>query len=401
MRGQQVKLRREDEVPAALLARIDAFNALRLDLSSIDPVRSAWFLLRSLRWSLDAGEPRRLLNALSGMYYTLSLRNVGQDDRRSAQLLERMKALSELLGTPAARGSLTAVHALASWMRGQPDAVIETSYEAERLCREDTTDRGGGYHLRFGVVSTRIAALYQLGDYARFAAELRSALDEARANENVAAELSLALNETLLDHIQGRITQALERLARQSRQLPATDFSVYHALHMLSLCYAANAAGRYDWGAEQLDKFWPAFQRSAVRRSMLGLTASNYRCSLLLSQYVVGGRKDSVTLERLRRDVEKVARGYRDSQRAYAQMLRARIAWIEREDARAIELLRQVLALPRFLYTEHARYALGRVIGGAEGSRLCAESEAKLAELGVTDPARFLTTSFPELLERG
>jgi hypothetical protein len=401
LRGQYVKLRREDEVPGAELRRIDVFNALRLDLSSIDLGRGVWFLLKSLRWALDAGEPRRMLSTLAALYYMLSLRSLAHDDRRSAQVLQRMRALSDMLGTPGAKGIVAAIHAVSSWMRGQPEAVIAPSYEAERLCREDTTDLSGGYHLRLSVVSARIGAFWQLGDFRRFATELQSALEEARATENVAAELSLALNETLLDEIQDRMEQSIVRLERQRSQLPARGYSSHRALHLLAVCYAANASGRFDWGRQLLDREWPQFVRSPLRHSLLGLSIQNYRMALLLSQYATSSEQDPRTFAQLRREALKLVRRHHNSHHLpTVRMLQARLAWLEGDDARAVERLRQVLEQPRFMLTEHARHALGRLLGGSDGARLCNEAAGALREAGVVDPARFLNGSFPELTRR-
>jgi hypothetical protein len=398
LRGSRFTVRSEAEVPAALLERIDAFSLLRADLQSLDPLRAAWFVLRALRWALDAGEPTRVLLALGGLCQLMSMRGTRAAQRRSEALLKQIAALAERIGTPVARSVLCATQALSLWQRGWVEAVLDPSYEAEKLCREQAADQVGGYHRRFAVVSARIGALYTLKDYRAFATELQSALAEARATENRAALLVLALNETLLEELLDRSHGSIARLSEQRLQLPSRGFGVYHALHMIAVCVAAADAGQYDWGRRVLDEDWPRFLRSPVRRTTtIRAYAQGCRARLLLNQYVDDGKPRPRSLGCIRAEVEqyeRLARGQPSGAPYFP--LGARLAYLDNDRAGAVELLRRAITAGR-QEVQPARYALGRLLGGTEGAVLCAESQQRLLELGVVNPIKYLNRQFPEL----
>ncbi|HMI89822.1 MAG TPA: AAA family ATPase, partial [Polyangiales bacterium] len=87
LRGLRYTLRSEAELPAAQLARIDAYTALRHETLAIDPLRAALFHARGMRLALDAGEAMNILQGLSGMCHLLSLEGGARAERRTDQLL--------------------------------------------------------------------------------------------------------------------------------------------------------------------------------------------------------------------------------------------------------------------------------------------------------------------------
>jgi hypothetical protein len=395
--------RSEAEVPAALLARIDTCIAVRHESAPLSPGRWALFLARGMRLALDAGEPIRILQGLGGMCFVESMSGTARSERRTDELLVRIDAMAEQLGTPAARAAACVARTLASWMLGRSQEVIAPSYEAERLYRSLAASRfDGSYYMRMAVVSARIGALQELADHRTFVAELDASRQEARATENIAAELYLALNESLLDERCGRSEASIERLERQRAWLPTRGFGTYHVLHMIGGCIAAAAARRYEWGLRLLEQDWPRFEKSrAGRAANIVLYARACRARLLLNHHH-GSKGDlSIVRCRIRADIAALT-GLRLGRGAQlADVLRARLAYAEGDREQAIGFLRRACDGPTLHEGERARYALGLLIGGDDGQLLCAASRLALQESGLPNPDAYVSASFPELFPSG
>jgi eukaryotic-like serine/threonine-protein kinase len=398
-RGFRFTPRSEAEIPAVLLARIDTFNAMRVETQTIDALRAALFLLRGARWALDAGEPLRILEALSGLCYVEARGGSSATERRTDRLLARTAELAEKIGTPAARATLCTTQALAAFSLGRPDLVLAPSYEAERLYRSQEGSRlDGSYFPRLSVVAARIGALYERADYRVFASELQAALDEAQATENVTAQLQFAFNATLLEELSGRSEDSIERLDRQRELLPARGFTLYHALHMIAVCHAACGTGEYAWGRRYLDLDWPRFLRSAMARSnYLAYLARSARARLLFNQHLlVRGAVDRRQIDAEITALERSHRGGRGM--ASANVQRARLAHLEGDSARAVELMQRSIERCSPTDVERTRFGMGLMLAGEQGAALCEQSVSALREAGAIDPHSYLRGYYPELM---
>jgi hypothetical protein len=394
-RGLRWRSRSEAQIPSDLLARIDDLRSVRTDLQTLDSGRAALFGLQALRLSLQAGEPNRILDGLSGLCVMFSLRGSARGERKTDRLLTQFAALAGKLGTDKARAQLCTTQTVVAFMMARPAAVLPPSAEAQKLWRalraEESQD---SYHMRAIVSSSRIAALYLLGDFKSFRSELNEALDEARASENVAAELHLSYHECLLDELCDRSDASLARLEKQRAQLPA-NHSVYHLLHMGGVFHASITSANYDGGKYALQHDWPRYLRSPMPRlKLLGGSVGTARIVLLLNLLVTGESASRMQLSQIRAELAKLARTYR----LFDRLLLARCALIEGDTPRALELFRACAEKAEEIYArERARYVLGTLIGGAEGDSLCAQAEQSLSEAGVVNPLSFIRPHFPEV----
>ena len=398
-RGTKFTPRREDEVPAALLARFDTFDALRLDSMGIDPTRAYLFLMRLTRWALEAGEPLRVLRAFGAHCYFEASSGTPRATKRADQLLARMAALVQQVGTPEARVEECVIRALCSWILGRAEAVLAPSAEAEQLLSKlGPSDTGADYLLRRATSSARIGALFELAQYGAFASELQSELQHVRAIGNRAAVLQLALNETLLDELLDRRTQGVERLQRQRSELPPVEFSVYHVLHMIAVCRAGCLSGQYQWALRSLELDWPHFQRSLLSSGAnIALHARHTRVQLLVTQHILTSRSVKDVPRALGAEIRAL---FASDPRARASMSyqSARLALAAGDKARAIELMRQGQQHKGAgIHSDRMRYAFGLVVGGAEGAAICAEAEHALQQRGLAQVTGCMRADYPEL----
>jgi eukaryotic-like serine/threonine-protein kinase len=402
VRGLSFKPRKEQELPANLLARLDVFETLSIETQAYDPLGSALFGARALRMSLDAGEPKRVVRGLCSAAVMAAVSGSANAARRSEELLTRAAELGKELGTEHEHALVFSARAVCAFMLGRPKDVLAPSYEAERLFRADS---GSDYYRRFAAVSARIGSLYLLGDHRRFLKEFQAALQEARATENTGAELHLLLNHTVADSVEGHPERSKARLEHQRTQLPKARFGLLHALHLAAVMRATIDTFDFAWGDTYCDEVWPLYERSPIRRTaFMTVTMDLLRSRMLLNRHVaLGGSADAAPL--VRDNLRRLAKLSHGTSNAIVTQMRARLALIRGEPAKALVLLQQNAASfdPEVRREDAAReqHAMGTLLGGAEGRALRDAAERSLAECGFSDPLRDMPMTFPELYRPG
>ncbi len=400
MRGMAYTPRSEQELPANLLAQVDLFETLRVETTFYDSLRSAWFVLRGLRLALDAGEPRRVLRALCGAANLAALSGSSDAARRTEELVARAETIAQTLGSPEERALVCSTRAVSAFMLGHPRDVLEPAYEAERIYREAEGRGAGDYYRRFAAVSARIGALQILGD-TRFLSELNATLHEARATENLGAELGMLLNQTAAEEIQGQIERTRPRLEHQRTQLPNSRFGVLHMLHLVAVLRASCASGDYAWGTQYCQEVWPQYLRSQMRRNAFSVFAiHSCHARMRLNAHLVGGSgTDPEPL--IREDLRIVAKSPFKSGGATVARFQARLALARGDRAGAAVRLKSAIAEFESADIVHEairdRYALGLVLGGSDGEELRGTAAGQLAAAGYVDPAREMRGYYPEL----
>jgi hypothetical protein len=257
---------------------------------------------------------------------------------------------------------------------------------------------GADYLSRRATSSARIGALFELAEYGAFATELQAELQRVRAVDNVAAVLQLALNETLLDELFDRRDQVVTRLEQQRKQLPPVDFSVFHALHMISVCRAGGLSGHGRWAVALLEQDWPRFQRSPLRTAAnLAQHARYTRLHLLITQHILTSPSVADVPAAIRGEIRALSA---NDPRSAVSMLHesARLALAAGDRDQAVQLLRRAETYDGpGAHRDRVRYGLGVVMGGQEGAALCAESERALRDRGMVQLSGCLRADLPEL----
>jgi hypothetical protein len=400
MRGLSFQRRTVDQVSPAVLARIDLLEDLRLATNGHDALRSVLFSTQSLRLALDAGEPTRIARALSTAAVLAAGMGTPRGAAASQDMLARADALVTELGSTRERMELSVARAAALLYEGRFLDVLEPAAEVERALRELPPDSPDAtYYFKFATHAVRLAALSQL-DWRRFRRELLEARQEAQDTENVNATLMLAVNEVISDEIAGQADASIARLDFQSTLLPRERFTMLHILHMTAVMYAACATGEHAWGFDRVARYWEPYLRSALGRTViLRSMVHTSHARLMLNECVRSGT-DPSSQPQLMKDVKAVARAANNQNRR----LLARIAYLQGDHTRALELLRvSVEAYTNVGWEPEAlrdRYAIGRVTGGEQGEQMAREALATLEEkFGCHDAQRDARAYFPELAD--
>ena len=143
VRGLRHVARTESTVPREELAQLDASWTLSCSLSLVDPVRGAAFQSRHLLMALNAGEPRRLLRALTLELSYAATPGVGSE-RRTAHILGTAHGLVRMHSDDAALALLSLARGIASYLQGRVASALTNCEEALKLLSERGVGRGLG-----------------------------------------------------------------------------------------------------------------------------------------------------------------------------------------------------------------------------------------------------------------
>jgi hypothetical protein len=399
--------RAESQVEPELLEQVDVYVTLAVDTLAYDPLLAALFQARGMRYALKAGDPTSLVRAWCITASWTCISGSPRAERETERLLSRAATLCKQLGRERLMRYVHAARALCAFFLGRTSEVMVHAQEAERLYRDDAQgDAQAEYYHLFTVMAARLTALLVSGDYTRLLADINAGLDKARATDNLSMPQHLAWVEAVADALRGRAEVAQKRLDEQRVQLPQGRLGVLHVVHMNGVMTTACATNDFGWARAVIDPMWKAFQRSPVHASAhLALYAHSLHARVLLNQHVLTQASENPA-GLIRADLRVLeASPFGAVANAMAKRLRARVAWLAGDLETASLQLRQSVEgfekAQRPDEIERSRWALGRVLGNAEGSQLCAAAECALAQRGVAQPRADLRGHFPELFPPG
>ncbi|HKP59405.1 MAG TPA: protein kinase [Polyangiales bacterium] len=403
LRGLGYRKREEAEVARETLLRIDLCDTIASEIQSFDAVRAALFQSRSLRLSLEAGEPKRVVRALTRAATTLAQTEGSRSQKEVLGLLDRAEALAREINSEWDYALTRGNRAVAAFMFGAHENVLEPSYEAERVLLANSEGHvHDTYYARFAFASIRLGAMLSLGLHERFLSEFHAVLQEARNTENVHAQLLLVLNHTLAEEMAGHPRQSLPRLEQQRTQLPKGAFGPLHALLMQAVMRVACTTHEYGWASELIKDDWERFLAAPVRRSVLMRAFSHTMHSrYVMNQWTVEGRAGDLGAA-VREDLSVLAKSPLPWCALVVQRTEARLAYRRGDKPKAIALLRANLNNDRggghMEISAYDRYALGLLVGGTDGEALCAGARADLQKQVPVEPEVALRWHYPELL---
>ncbi|HKP61366.1 MAG TPA: protein kinase [Polyangiales bacterium] len=404
LRGTRDAVRATGHSPE-LLERCDVFTSLYLSTNLYDPLRAALFQSRALRCALEAGEPKRLIEALSRAAVSAAGSGAAAAARESVSLLARAEAIHAGLAEPDPK-LIYAARALCAFALAQLSDVQEPAAEAERLYRLDSqSDPIGNYFTRLQVASARLGTLLQTARYAELATHLQGMLDEALAHDNRLLPLLLTYAQTRWEQVIGRGSSTRARLDLQRNELPEGRFGILHVMSMSALLCSASWTGDHASAREHADPAWAKFLRSPLRRyAVMAVMARFEHARFVLNEFVAQRRGNP--FPQVREDIRELAEFGKSlplGMRGLNRHLAARVAHLNGDRDEAIEILRDATGPTGSVDMPHHRardeYALGIMLGDGEGAELRSAAEARMSELGVVDVAADLDAYFPELAE--
>jgi hypothetical protein len=358
----------------------------------VDTIQGAYFQSRTLRLALDAGEPARLVRALS---FEAGHESIGgtSSTRRTTRLLEAARQLACELGEPTALALVSlsegVVAALAGeWQRGRSLCDL-----AEGVFRESCLGcwwEQGTAH-RFA-----LWPLLFMGELAEVGRRLPGLIKEARERDDLYGETNLCLVAgTYLLLAADQPARARKELAEVMARWSQQGFHVQHMnrLHDDVVIDLYEGQPRQAW--QRLQDNWGALQRSQlllIQQVRIFMTHLRSRAALALA----AAKPNPALVRSALRDARTLWRERAPWARALSRLLEAGAA--HRQGAPAAALLRDAVErcekTDMRLYAESARWQLGRLSEPGSVS-LTDQAEAWMRSQHVVRPDRMAALQAP------
>ncbi|MEO8900178.1 MAG: protein kinase [Polyangiaceae bacterium] len=359
-RGLGWQQRPASDVSPSTLQRIDAYHAVGVSLSLIDPIRGGSFEVRALRLALNAGEPRRLAAVLTmeaGYQGSVGARGL----RAGRALIDEVDRIAATQNDPYLTAIPRMIEGLLSVHGGQFALAAAQLRHVQPLFR----DQPGTYFEQafchcFWLICLRNRG--QLGELQDgFFDWVRDA--ERRTDRFTEASLRFNLNNVWL--ARDEPDEALRDLARVNWVQPQGGYHVQHWYEQHAHAEVALYAGRGREGLAHFRSVLEQLSRSFIMRMRVHRSVAHWLLGRLILASFAGARAPVRALKELGRLADTLWREDTDFARTWSLLLAAGVAHQRAQPARARELLGSAIEHAERADLPHcaaaARFRLGQL----------------------------------------
>lgn len=401
LRGLGFREREESHVRPADLLRIDTCWGIASGLALQDHIRGANLQAHHVLRALRAGEPFRVIRALSAEAAFLA--QVGaRKEKKVRRLLQVARDLSARSHHPETAARLLQMESGIEFYFGRWRRALSLADVAEEQCREQ--GRGMFWEQDATHLISHLSLLF-LGEFEELARRLPARLREAQARGNLFSLAHLRAYGGLALLAQDRPADA-ERLAAEAEAvLPAGAYYMQHLWVVTGRLYCHLYAGNGAAATALMEEQWPRMSRSlllSVQMTRVLALLGRGQAAMLASLSEPGSSGRIAIAKRCARGIERTGTRWG---KPLAGLMRGAIAAREgrRQEAQAI-LARAARDADMAEMPSHAAVARrrqGELAGGEEGRALIAGANAWMAAHGVRNPDRFVQLIAPGFVPAG
>ncbi len=401
LRGMHFKVREASEIPELTLARVDASWSIACSLGVVDFMRGADFQNDHLLLALNAGEPRRLLRALTLEISYAATPGRGSEQRTLA-LLAMADALAEQVNDAAAAGLVRVSRGVAAYLTGRfNDALVHCQAGVATLRRLTGTVWETVTAQRFIV-----ASLFHLGRLRELAELVPALVIEAESKGNLYASTGFRTTYSNAAWLTGdHVAQASEHLKAARGEWQAPGVQLPHCWMFVGETHLALYAGETQDLWRKLQTEWSRFsQAQFLRIGVLRVQLWHLRAVIAICEakrqanagHASGAQR---LLQEARRSAAMLAKQPVPAAAPLADLTLAAVdrAIGDQEGAR-LRLTRcseAFAAQEMRLYAAAARLRLADLLGGDQGAFLASQGHAAFVAQGVVNVERFLEVLAP------
>ena len=389
-RGLDFKLRNEEEVSPAVLAKIDLLWYASAGIGTSDMVSGFDLLLGSVLVALEAGEPLRLIRALSLHAGFASMAGQSQAER-SERELKLCQELSARTGSvPRARAIITLSDAIRHYNLGLWSEALGRYVEAERILVEQC--HGLNWELSFARTG-RLWTWMSAGDSVRLQEDAPLILEDAVQRGDLVTATNVATHPLPYAQIlSGRPALARETCEQWLARWTHHGFGLQRALGLVATAYSWLYEDKPQAAFDLLEGQWSLLVRSGLLRlpsSSAFLWDARARVLILAAQSSHGERRRKLvrTAKQALRKIESIGS---PSGPAHAAHIRGALHALRGEGPSAIAEMESAARLFELcgmkIYAAAARRRLGEWTGGDRGSEWIAAADAFMQSEKIPDP---------------
>ncbi len=396
VRGLAFRERSLSQISAHDLAKIDTAWSITSGLSTIDPIRGAYFQMRHLRMALDAGEPYRVVRAVA-LQIGYGAGPGAEAWMRSERMTAQCGALSERIGHPHGVALTRVAAGIACYLQGRFERSLVLFDDAEQRLRACPGTWGE-------IARTRrfaLSALASLGRMRELRARVYAQLRDAREHGDMHALTNLRIGHPNLVWLMEDDVDA----ARHELRAAMTDWSLpgFHLEQHYELLASTNI-DLYDGDPErararQLDA-WSRLEASHLLRipaARVLATSSRARTAIAIAA------RDKAASAPLLHEAEALAKRIAREPLPFAvatsALLHAGIAFVRGRSDEAIERVAfaecAFYELDMRLHAAAARRWHGELLGHDMGRALVREADEWMEREGIASPRRMAAMVAP------
>jgi hypothetical protein len=401
-RGMEHTPRPESELSHESLARIDACWTLAWSLGVIDPIRGADFQALHMRLALAAGEPRRILRALTLEASYTSTAGVGAQ-RHTARVLELAEELARDASDASTQGLLRITHGVAAYLEGRNEpALHELGLALDVL----TQKCPGAVWETVTAQRFTIASLFWLGRLKRLREVVPPLLADADGTGNLYATMCFRTAYSWAGWLaDGNVAEATHQTELASSEWKASGYQLSHCNVLIGHSYIDLYAAENERAYARLLEEWPKLEGSnylrigVLRAQLLKLRAA----TALATADALQARGQGTRASELRHDARVQAKRLRGEPfgraQAFGAGIDAALARSAGDTVNARRGLERALGLfeaqQMSLFAAAARGHLGMLVGGSEGRREVDRANAAFTEQEVAEPPKMMRMLVP------
>lgn len=387
LRGPKWRPRAPADIEPELLRRVDAYHALGVSLSLIDPARGARFEARALRLALRAGEPRRLgvISVMEACYEGA----IGAQGLKAALALgERADQILALGHDPYVAACKGIMVGFLAYHAGEYASAAHTLAKTEQALAALT----GTYFEQAFCHCFRLISLRNRGELGQLCIGYFEWLRRAQRRGDLFTEASLRFNLNIVFLARDEPAEAERELSRVSWMPPDGGYHVQHWYAQQARADIALYCGRIEAGLAELRQDLKALERALITRMRL------HRCHALwlLARFLLARRAPTRTLDALAKRLWREEIGYA---RTWSLLIQAALQQQRGEPQAALRLLERVTEQARAAdlpqYEHAARYRAGQLLGVDAGAEQARSALDFAARQGIANPARLFDVWAP------
>lgn len=389
-RGLDFKLRSEEQVPPALLAKIDLLSYASAGIGTSDMVSGFDLLLGSVLLALQSGEPTRLIRALSFHAGFASMAGRSQAERSEKELRLCQELSARTGGGPQARATITLFDAIHHYNLGLWSEALRRYSAAERILIEEC--HGLNWELSFARTG-KLWTLMSAGGSVRLQEEAPRILEGAVQRGDFVTATNVATHPLPYALIlSGRPAEARETCEQWLARWTHHGFGLQRALGVLATTYSWLYEDRPQNAFDLLEGNWEQIAKSGLLRlpSSAGFWwDTRARVLILAAQDSQGQRRHKLvrTAEAALRRLDRIDA---PSGPAHAAHIRGALHALRGEWPRAVAEMessaRRFEQCEMKIYAASARRRLGEWAGGERGREWIAAADRFLESEKIPDP---------------
>ncbi len=393
VRGFRFKERPESAIPRAELQRLEVCWSAGKGLLSVDSIRAANFLVRTLLLALQAGEPRRIARGLA----IYGMMTVYEGAPRGAKNGAHIHAQAERNAAPVAEPYLEWVIAICRGTASMSIGRFREGLDQMESGIRELQHRCAGVEWECAVaISSCFNACLWLGEVVEIAERAPAWRRDAGRVGNVFSAVTADLYSGFARLAEG---DAAGAGALCEAAIGRWSHAGYHFQHWLAFkiqtwsdLYAGDASG----ARARLEREFPRYEASKLERVQLMLLD---RLLLQAQVAIASGPRDQRSLELASRNAAHLERIHRPTAVAAARLVRGCVAAARADrrgalvelDAASDGFAREGVAL----LAACAQRRHGELEGGAGGDERVAAADRALEEVGIADPAAWTAMLAP------